>query len=266
MNTLEGRLRSARHQGRKLLAPYVTGGISDDWTRYLSAYQDAGADAVEIGLPFSDPMLDGGTIQEASDRALGRGASADRILAELAEVDLTVPRVVMTYTNLVVRQGVQTFCGKLRDAGVSGLIVPDLPLGESGELEGAAAASGVELVLLAAPSTSPERLREIGERGRGFVYAVSVMGTTGERDQFAESGIALARALKAVTDRPVLLGFGVSRPAHAVQACRAADGVAVGAALMRRVLDGAGPAEVGADVEALRTELDRSADDPTGST
>ncbi|MGH3859118.1 tryptophan synthase subunit alpha [Actinokineospora sp.] len=266
MTTLEDRLRSARAQGRKLLVPYVTGDITDDWTRYLTAYQDAGADAVEIGLPFSDPMLDGGTIQEASDRALAGGATADRILADLAETDLTIPRVVMTYTNLVLRQGVETFCGKLRDAGVAGLIVPDLPLGEVGGLERAAAASGVDLVLLAAPSTAPERLREIGERSRGFVYAVSVMGTTGERDQFAESGLALARTLKAVTDRPVLLGFGVSRPDHAVRAGRAGDGVVVASALMRRVLDGAGPAEVGAQVHAMRTELDRSADEPTGST
>ncbi|SDI33265.1 tryptophan synthase, alpha chain [Actinokineospora alba] len=266
MNTLEDQLRSARDRGRKLLVPYVTGGVTDDWTRYLTAYQDAGADAVEIGLPFSDPMLDGGTIQQASDRALARGTTAHRILADLAEIDLTVPRVVMTYANLVLRQGAETFCRKLRDAGVRGLIVPDLQLGEVGEVEGAAAAAGVDLVLLAAPSTPPARLREIGARSRGFVYAVSVMGTTGERDKFADSGVALARALKAVTDLPVLLGFGVSRPAHAVQACRAADGVAVGAALMRRVLDGAGPAEVGADVDAMRTELDRSADEPTGPT
>jgi tryptophan synthase alpha chain len=258
LGRLEAHLRTAREAGRKLLVPYVTGGITDDWTDHLLAFQDAGADAIEVGLPFSDPMLDGVTIQEASDRALARGTSTGRLLADLAAVAdrVTVPLVAMTYANLVVRRGAEAFCAALHDAGVSGLIVPDFPLDEVGPAERASADAGIELVLLAAPSTEPDRLREICDRSRGFVYAVSVMGTTGERARLADSAQTLAAAVKQVTDRPVLIGFGVSTPAHAARAAGWADGVVVASALMRRVLDGAGPAQVGADLAEMRRELD----------
>jgi tryptophan synthase alpha chain len=144
-----------RTAGRPLLVPYVTGGITADWTELLLAYQDSGADAIEVGLPFSDPMLDGPTIQEASDRALARGATVESILADLAATPLRVPVVVMTYANIILRAGIPA----LAAAGVSGLIVPDLPLDESAGLAAAAAGAGIDLVLLAAPSTPDDRLR-----------------------------------------------------------------------------------------------------------
>jgi len=247
--TLTSTLRAAR---RTLLLPYVTGGITADWTDFLLAYQEAGADAIEVGLPFSDPMLDGPTIQEASDRALARGATVESILADLAATPLRVPVVVMTYANIVLRAGIPA----LAAAGVSGLIVPDLPLEESAALEAAAAAAGIDLVLLAAPSTPDDRLREIAARSRGFVYAVSVMGTTGERAALAGSAAALAARVRAVTDLPVVIGFGVSTRAQAAEAGRAGDGVVIASVLMRRVLDGATAAELGADVAAYRTALD----------
>lgn len=249
-------LRARRDAGRKLLVPYVTGGVTADWTDYLRAYADAGADAVEIGLPFSEPVVDGPTVQEASERALHRGATARGLLAELRELPLDLPLVVMTYYHLVAREGAAVFCAALAEAGVRGLIVPDLPLEELAELEQAAAAAEVDLTLVAAPSAGPARLREIGRRSRGFVYAVSAMATTGERAELAASAGEFAARLKAHGDLPVLLGFGISTPAHAVAGARAADGVVVGSALVRRVLDGATPAEAGAQVAELRAALD----------
>ena len=247
--------RALRAAGRPLLIPYVTGGVAEDWTDYLLAYQDGGADAVEVGLPFSDPSLDGPTIQQAADRALARGTTVETILADLARVAprLRVPIIVMTYANLVFRS--PGFCRRLAAAGVSGLIVPDLPVDEVGDLCTEAGAAGVDLVLLVAPATAPERLREICARSRGFIYAISVMGTTGERDALATSAGELARRVKAVTDRPVIIGFGVSTPAHAAEAGRAGDGAVIGAALMRRVLDGAAPADLRGDVAALREAM-----------
>ncbi|WBB89514.1 tryptophan synthase subunit alpha [Verrucosispora sp. WMMC514] len=254
MNTLETRLR--RDRGRKLLMPYLTGGVTPDWTDHLRAIADAGADAIEVGIPFSDPTLDGVTIQEASDVALARGATTDGVLADLSRNRIGVPIVVSTYANLALRRGAGRFCRSLAEAGVHGLIVPDLPLEEAGATSGAARAANVDLALLASPATPTHRLREIAERSRGFVYAVSLMGITGEREHLAASAAALARRLRGVTDRPVFLGFGISTPAQAAAAARDADGVIVGAALMRRLLDGAGPASTAGFVRSLRAALD----------
>lgn len=257
MNALETALRGVRDRGRTVLMPFVTGGITADWTDLLLAYEAAGADAIEVGLPFSDPMLDGVTIQRASDRSLARGTTVDTVLADLAQVRVGIPLVLSTYLNLVVHVGAARFCRRLAEAGVAGLIVPDLPVDEAGELEAAAAGAGIDLVLLVAPATAPERLAEICARSRGFVYAVSIMGVTGERGSLADSARLLAARVRAVSDRPVLIGFGISGPAQAVEAGRAGDGAVVGAALMRRVLDGATPAEVGHDVAGLRAALEK---------
>lgn len=261
---LERRLRDRRDNGRKLLMPYVTGGVSPDWTDYLHAFGEAGADAIEVGLPFSDPTVDGATIQEASDVALARGATVRGILADLAGLGhgadgsgLGVPLVASTYYNLVLRDGPKEFCYALRRAGVSGLIVPDLPLEEAGELEAAATAADVDLVLLASPATPPIRLEEIARRSRGFVYAVSLMGTTGERTTLADSAASLAVRIKARTDLPVLLGFGISTPEQAREATTDADGIIVGAGVMRQVLDGAGPNDISAYLTAMRHAIDQ---------
>ncbi|WP_433361786.1 tryptophan synthase subunit alpha [Actinoplanes sp. CA-142083] len=249
-------LRALAGRGGKALVPYVTGGISDDWTDYVLAYAAAGADAIEIGLPFSDPMLDGVTIQQASDRALSRGATIESILGNLSEIKVDVPLIVMTYANLVFRQRPEAFCRRLAAVGVTGLIVPDLPVDEAAAVELAAAEAGIALILLAAPVTPDDRLAEIGARSRGFVYAVSLMGTTGEREALDDAAARLAGRVKAVTGLPVLIGFGVSTPAQAAAAAAHADGAVVASALMRRVLDGAGPGELGDDVAALRAALD----------
>nr|WP_222106330.1 tryptophan synthase subunit alpha [Catellatospora sichuanensis] len=249
-------MRARRDAGRKLLVPYLTGGVSADWTDHLRAYAAAGADAVEIGLPFSEPMVDGPTVQEASERALHRGATVRGILADLREVRLDVPLIVMTYYHLVAREGHAAFCAALADAGVRGVIVPDLPLEELAGLEQAAAEAAVDLILVAAPSGTPSRQREIARRSRGFVYAVSAMVTTGERAELPASAGEFAARLKEHTDLPVLLGFGISTAEQAVAGTSAADGVVVGSALMRRLLDGATPADLGAQVAMLRDALD----------
>jgi tryptophan synthase alpha chain len=254
--TLEEHLRGRRASGRPLLVPYVTAGVTPDWTDVVRAYDAAGADAVEIGLPFSDPMLDGPTIQEASHRALAAGTTVDGALAALATLRVQAPLVAMTYRNLVERRGPAGFCAALREGGLRGLIVPDAPLDEAEELREAASEAAVDLVLLAAPSSPRARLREIAERSRGFVYGVTVMGVTGAREEITATATRLADDLRAVTDRPVLLGFGISTPAQATTLARHADGVVIASALMRRLLDGATPTDLGEDVAALRHALD----------
>jgi tryptophan synthase alpha chain len=232
----------------KLLMPYITAGVRPDWTAYLSAFEDAGADLVEVGLPFSDPTVDGQTIQEASDAALARGVTPASAASELAAVRTGLPLIASTYANIALRPG---FAGLLRAAGVTGLIVPDLPLDELAGLS----APGIAVSLLASPATPDDRLAEIGRRSQGFVYAVSVMGTTGERVRLAPSAAALVARVRQLTDLPVLLGFGISTPGQAAEAAAVADGVIVGAALMRRILGGAGPAEAGAFVASLRAAI-----------
>ena len=254
--SLESALRTARDAGRKLLVPYVTGGLSTQWCDVVRAIAAAGADAVEVGIPFSDPIMDGPTIQAASARALARGATPTGIVSELATLDVEIPLAVMTYYNVVFRTGHRRFARRLVEAGVSAAIVPDLPLDEVGEWARAADDAGVETVMLAAPTTADDQLGPIVQRARGFVYGVGLLGVTGERDELAASAIRMARRLKAVTDKPVLIGVGVSDPEQARELCVEADGVVVGSALVRRLLDGGGPEEAAAFVGELRAGID----------
>ncbi|MHB1535639.1 MAG: tryptophan synthase subunit alpha [Acidimicrobiales bacterium] len=254
---VEASLRAAREAGRKLLVPYVTGGLGPDWVQVLQAMVAAGADAVEIGIPFSDPVMDGPTIQEASVRALASGANPPSILGALRGVEAGAPLVAMTYYNLVARGGHRRFARMLVDSRVRGAVVPDLPLEELGDWERAALDAGVETVLLAAPVTPDDRLAELCRRSRGFVYGVNLMGITGERAAVAASAAVLAKRLKTMTDKPVLMGFGVSTPEQAVALSAEADGVVVASVLMRSLLDGAGPEQVGEQVAAFRAALDQ---------
>jgi tryptophan synthase alpha chain len=253
---LEARLRFSRDAGRKLLVPYVTGGYPG-WERAVEACAAAGADAIEVGIPFSDPVIDGPTIQEASERALAEGATPQGIVGELRDLDTGgVPTVVMTYYNTVHRYGHERFARSLVEAGVAGAIVPDLPLEEVAPWADAADAAGVETILLAAPTGSDERLARICARSRGWVYGIGLLGVTGERASLARSALDIARRLKAVTDKPVLVGIGVSDAAQAAEVAAVADGVIVGSALVRRLLGGGGAEAAGAFVAELRAGLD----------
>jgi len=253
---VETTLRERRDSGGRGLVPYVTGGLGGDWTATVQAAAAAGADAIEIGIPFSDPVMDGPTIQEANDRALSTGATPSGILDRLRGLDVGVPLVVMTYYNIAFRAGLKRFAAALAGSGVSGCILPDLPLEEVGPWADAADATGVETILLAAPTTPDERLPLICERSRGFVYGVGLLGVTGVRDELASSACTIADRLKAVTDRPVLVGVGVGTPEQAVEVSDHADGVVVGSAIVQRMLDGAGPEGVGALVSEFREALD----------
>jgi tryptophan synthase alpha chain len=253
---LEAALLAGRSSGRKLFVPYLTGGLPG-WIDAVRAVAGAGADAVEVGVPFSDPVMDGPVIQASSERALGLGATPGSILGELHGHDAGVPLAVMTYYNVAFRMGHERFARQLVDAGVAAAILPDLPLEEAGPWAEAADPTGVETVMLAAPTAPDERLPQICERARGFVYAVGLLGVTGEREELAASALEIARRCKAVTDKPVLVGVGVSTPEQAAAVCEVADGVVVGSAMVHRVLDGAGPEQLGELVLAFRVALDR---------
>jgi len=255
VSSLEVSLRAARDGGRKLLVPYITGGFPG-WEHAMRAAAANGADAIEIGIPFSDPVMDGPVIQQASQAALDRGATPLSILGAVPALDVDVPLLVMTYYNIVHHDGHRRFAHRLVEAGVSGCILPDLPLEESEPWCRAADHEGVETVMLAAPTAPDERLPRIAARARGFVYSVGLLGVTGERKQLAESATALAARVKAITDVPVLVGVGVSDAEQAYQATRVADGVIQGASVVRRLME-AGPDAVGAYVAEVRASIDR---------
>jgi tryptophan synthase alpha chain len=238
MGRLEAALRARRDAGGRAFVPYVTGGypgVDEGVLRRLAA---AGADAIEVGIPFSDPVMDGGVIQDASAEALRAGTRPKDVLATIRQAAVEVPVAVMTYANPVYRHGFDAFLDAAAEAGVTGLIVPDLPVDESGELEDAAAARGLDTVLLAAPGIAAERLGEIGRRSRGFVYCVATYGVTGARDRLDATARTLVDALRSWTDLPLLVGVGIGSPEQAAEACVFADGVVVGSALMARVVAG----------------------------
>ena len=254
MGRLEAELRAKRADGRKLLVPYVTGG-HPGWEAAIRAAAANGADAVEIGIPFSDPVIDGPVIQRASQVALDAGTTPAGVLDAVPHLDVDIPLVVMTYYNLVHHPGPTRFAADLRRAGIDAAILPDLPLEESGPWCGAADAAGIETVMLAAPTAPDERLPQVAARARGFVYAVGLLGVTGERTSLAATATELAARLKAITDVPVLVGVGVSDAAQAHQATRVADGVVQGASVMRRLME-SGPDAVGEYVAEVRAAID----------
>lgn len=254
--SLQAALEARRASGGKCLVPYLTGGL-DGWTRMVEAVAQAGADGIEVGIPFSDPVMDGPVIQESSELALSQGATPASILDELSRVDVGVPLAVMTYVNLVYRFGWERFARSLVASRVSAAILPDLPLEEAGEWTAAADDAGVETVMLAAPTTPDGRLERIVERSHGFVYAVGLLGITGEREALAASATVIAGRLKQVTDLPVLVGVGISTPEQAVEVCEVADGVVVGSAVVRRALESRSSDEVAELVGSFRDALDR---------
>jgi tryptophan synthase alpha chain len=295
VGAVETVLGQARAAGRPSLVTYVTAGIRADWTGLLAAMIEAGADAVEIGLPFSDPMLDGPVIQQASETALGRGANTTALLAELrrarprAGQDGEVPLIAMSYANHAYHRGIARYCGELAGAGFSGTIIPDLPAGEADEYLAAAAAASLDATLMVTPATPPAQMRAIARRSRGFLYVMSVMATTGSTHEHederrwalgaqalaAQAPAAQAPAARAPgaaggpegwggrtvgekpgSTRPVLIGFGIDTPARAAAAVRHADGVIVASALMRQVLDGAAAADIARTVGDLRAAID----------
>lgn len=253
--SLEAYLTERRSE-RRLLMPYVTAGVCPDWLELVDALIDAGADAVEIGIPFSDPAIDGSTIQEATVVALNAGMTPSACLAALADRGFGVPLIAMTHYNLVYRYGHERFAADLVAAGCWGTILPDLPMEHAHDWNEAANAAGIENVLLAAPVTTDERLAMVAQQTKGFVYVVSTMGTTGARGAVDDAATELAIRVKGATSKPAVVGFGISNGETAVQAAKEADGVIVASAIMRKILDGQPIEEAAALVAEIRSALD----------
>lgn len=259
MTELLDHLERKRQDARKLLVPYLMGGVPDrdSFAAALAAISHS-ADAIEVGLPYSDPLMDGPVIASAGERALRNGIGPSVALDLVAgAVDVQAPRVVMTYYNPIHRVGESEFCARAAAAGVSGLIVPDLPLEESGELRKAAAERGLAWIPLVAPTSPPERVAALAATCTGFVYAVSSLGVTGVRASLSERAAAVTAACREATDLPILVGIGVSSAEHAVEATRSADGVVVGSAVVAALVNEGLPAAA-AFVQGLRSALDAS--------
>jgi len=234
----------ARADGRAAaLMPYMMGGFPDLETsrRIGEAYIEAGADLIELGVPFSDPLADGPVIHAAATTALAEGVTLADVVELGSELGRRVPVILMCYVNPILARGVERFADMLLEAGICGLIVPDVPFEEAGELWAACAGRELGYVPLVAPTTSPERMAGVGATARGFLYVVGVTGTTGERSTQSDGPSELLARARAATDAPVALGFGISTPEQAAAAAAAgADGVIVGSRLVRAAgaLDG----------------------------
>jgi tryptophan synthase alpha chain len=240
---------------RAALMPYVMAGFPtlEESVRIGEACVAAGADVIELGVPYSDPLADGPVIHEAGTRALAAGANVTGVLEVVRALAPAVPVVLMCYANMVFAPGADAFVERLARAGACGLIVPDLPQGEAPEVLAACEERGIALVPLVAPTTTPERLAEIGARARGFLYTVSVVGITGERQALGERFAEVVARARASTRVPVALGFGISTPEQAAEAADAgADGVIVGTRLVRAAGESEDPAGA---VEVLVSEL-----------
>jgi tryptophan synthase alpha chain len=241
---------AARADGRAALMPYMMGGFPDlETSRAVAeAYADAGADLVELGVPFSDPLADGPVIHAAGTRALASGATLEGVLEIGRTLAERTPFVPMVYSNMALARGAQEFAAMLAGAGAAGAIIPDLPLGEADELGDALRAAGLAPVPLVAPTTPPERRRRICEGATGFVYVVSDTRVTGEREDLPVGLSDLVEAVRAESTVPVAVGFGIGTPEQAAAVGRIADGVIVGTRLVRAVDEADGPAASAAAV------------------
>jgi len=230
----------AGHGRRAALMPYLMGGYPDvAASRECAAAAAAcGADLIELGVPFSDPLADGPVIHAAGTRALAAGVTPDDVLSVCESVGQRIPVILMVYANVVLNKGIEVYTRRAAAAGAAGLIVPDLPHEESAELRAACGAAGLALVPLVAPTTPESRLAEIGSDARGFVYAVSLTGTTGERSELPPELKAMVERVRASTAAPVAVGFGISTPDQARAVGELADGVIVGSRVVRAAGEG----------------------------
>ena len=244
------------HGKRAALMPYLMGGYPDidESAEAGRAAAAAGADLIELGIPFSDPLADGPVIHAAGTEALAAGATPHGVLRVCERVAPEIPVVLMVYVNLIMAAGPPAFCLRAAAAGAAGLIVPDLPHDEAGEVRAACDAEGLALVPLVAPTTRAERVAEIAAEARGFVYTVSLTGTTGERSELPPGLAETVAGVRAATPLPVAVGFGISTPAHAAAVAGVADGVIVGSRVVRAAGEG-GAAAVGVLVAELAAAL-----------
>ena len=272
---IQRRFADLAAQGRCALMPFLMAGDPslEITAEALLALQRGGADLIELGIPYSDPLADGPVIQAAAARALAAGTTPARVMAMLASLrgQLQIPVVLFTYSNPLLNRGMERFCLDAAAAGAAGLVVPDLPLEEAETLSPLAAAQGLDLVLLVAPTTPAERMARIHARSRGFTYLVSVTGVTGIRTSLEARVEPLVAQLKAQGELPVAVGFGISGPDQAAEVRRwGADGAIVGSALVRRMADAAAAGTSVAEAaegfcRELRAGLDGNAAPPSPS-
>ena len=243
-----------RQKKQMAFMPFVPAGFPDLETtaKILPALEQAGASIIEIGIPFSDPIADGPIIQEAFTAALAKNLKLADVFATVKKTrsNVSIPLVAMVSHSIAYRQGIEKFAATLKDSGFDGLILPDLPPPEAESVCAKVRAAGLDTILLVAPTTSPERRKEIGRLSSGFVYYLSVSGITGERNQLPPELADGIRKMKSLTDRPVCVGFGISRTEQMVELGRVADGAIVGSAIVRRMKDNA-PAGSGAIVDSV---------------
>jgi tryptophan synthase alpha chain len=236
--------QSLRDRHRCALIPFITAGDPDLVTtaQALKTLDAAGADLIELGVPYSDPLADGPVIQAAATRALARGVKLDDVINMVAEVSpqIKAPIILFTYYNPILNKGVRNFLTQIAAAGVKGLVVPDLPLEEAEELLVPAAEIGIEVILLVAPTSSQERITAIAAKSQGFIYLVSVTGVTGVRSGGLDERVkGILANIRSITDKPIAIGFGISAPEHAKQVQEwGADGVIVGSAMVKRLAEG----------------------------
>ena len=264
MISIKERFDELRDRNECALIPFITAGDPDLATtaKALQVLDRNGADIIELGVPYSDPLADGPTIQAAAARALNRGVTLSAVIELVSEVapKLSAPLVLFTYYNPILNRGVETFLKDIYVAGARGLLVPDLPLEEMDSLLEAAAAIGIAVILLVAPTSTDERIRAIASRSQGFVYLVSVTGVTGVRQEVATRVEGLIADLHSATNKPVGVGFGVSEPSQAKQLKDwGADGVIVGSAIVKRLATGTpeeGLAAVGEFCKQLKRAIE----------
>lgn len=266
MNAVAQTFQTLRERGQCALIPFLTAGDPDLTTtaRALKILDQAGADLIELGVPYSDPLADGPVIQAAATRALQKGVKLADVLALVEQVhrEIKAPIILFTYYNPIFHQGVEVFLDKIKAAGVAGLVVPDLPLEESDQLLAAASARALALILLVAPTSSPERRTAIAKKSQGFVYLVSVTGVTGVRTAVGDRVEELLAGLRAVTDKPIGVGFGISQPEQARQVkAWGADAVIVGSAMVKRLADGE-PEQALASLESFCRQLKQAITSP----
>jgi tryptophan synthase alpha chain len=233
---------------------YVTAGDPDMQrsAAILQALDRAGADVIEVGVPFSDPLADGPVIQRATERALAAGASLSGVMDMLERVrpTLRVPLVVFTYANPVLRMGTEHFGRRAAQVGIDGVLVLDLPVEEAGEFREAMAGRGIDMIFLLSPTTTTERIRRAGQLGRGFLYGISRLGVTGARAHVAPGAQELAARIRAETNLPLALGFGISRPEHVRQVGQWADAAVVGSGLVQVIAQNTDTPDLIARVES----------------